>query len=60
MKATGEETAHPTSEPFTVYSNLRHLIANPADKGANDRVVWPFGSVQVDGYWPELVPLRPV
>lgn len=60
VKVTGKEAAHPTSEPFEVHSNLRHLIANPTAKGAHDHVVWPFGSVQVDGYWPELVPLRPV
>ena len=59
VKVTGNESAHPTSVPFKVHSNLRHLIANPTAKGAHDQVVWPFGSVQADGYWPELVSLRP-
>ncbi|MGE0056628.1 MAG: hypothetical protein AB7P33_15495 [Dehalococcoidia bacterium] len=58
IRVTGEQELYPTSQPFKVHSNMRHLMATPVQKG-QDQIVWPFGSVQVEGYWPQLLTLKP-
>lgn len=58
VRVTGEPEPHPTSQQFKIHSNMRHLMDTPVQKG-HDQIVWPFGSVQVDGYWPQLLTLKP-
>jgi len=39
--------------------NMGQTIAESGAGGQGDRVVWPFGSVQVESYWPQLISLKP-